>query len=213
MSQWYEACETFSKLAGKKPSYRDFLCRYCGPEFEGSRSQIVSFTKKLKEYKEGKLKPTEVKRRTQPRYPAVEEKLIKYIECLDNTYKREKYSFVTLKERAKKYAEQLGIQDFEASYSWISNTLRRAGMVEIKLHGGANELTPEELAICDDEIDELETINDEAVQNDTFSYMEAKAVIHKLLRSSSALRVSESDNIHLHRYLRSLTAANAARSR
>jgi hypothetical protein len=59
MNDWYHACEAYS-AKGKKPKMKDFLrSDESGPNFFGTKSEVVGLSNKLKLYREDKVKPTD----------------------------------------------------------------------------------------------------------------------------------------------------------
>jgi hypothetical protein len=106
----------------------------------------VSFCRYFKRFKSGNLHPSESIRTKASSFPDVETKLIAYIDLRARYYKRDKcgVSHSLLKEKAKKFAEDLNIQDFNASNGWLQKTFKRYGKVAIALHGEADDIPIEE---------------------------------------------------------------------
>jgi hypothetical protein len=140
MNDWFQACQGYNGTDNHK-EYLRLL-----PKFSGTHSEAVSFGKKLKQYKEGKLKPSESKKMRPSHFPNIEEKLVAYIDLRAKFYKRDKcgLSWQLLKIKAQKFADDLGMNDFKASDGWLNRTLKRSGKIGISLHGEADDMVPEE---------------------------------------------------------------------
>ena len=143
---WFIVCQTYDQLA-TQVTVREFLrSADSGSNFSGTNSEVVSFSRHFKRYKSGHLQPSESIRIKTSSFPDVESKLIAYIELRARYYKRDKYgvSHSLLKEKAKKFAEDLNIKDFNASNGWLHRTLKRHGKIGIALHGEADDISIEE---------------------------------------------------------------------
>ena len=90
-AEWYIVCQIYQQLPDPKPTHKQFLMSArSGKLFEGTQSEIVSFGRKLKEFKSGNLKPSEIKKRKQSEFPEVEEKLVAYLDLRATNYLRDK---------------------------------------------------------------------------------------------------------------------------
>jgi DDE superfamily endonuclease/Tc5 transposase DNA-binding domain len=146
LTDWYNACKAYHELT-TKVKVLDFLrSADSGPNFFGTDSEKVGFSKKYKQYKEGKLQPYDSNRKKPSVYPNVEEKLVAYIDLRARYYKRDKcgLSWSLLKVKASKFADDLGIDSFKASDGWLTRTLKRHGKIGINLHGEADDMLPEQ---------------------------------------------------------------------
>jgi hypothetical protein len=126
---WFIVCQTYDQLASKA-NVRTFLqSAESGTNFSGTNSEVVSFCRYFKRFKSGNLHPSESIRTKASSFPDVETKLIAYIDLRARYYKRDKcgVSHSLLKEKAKKFAEDLNNQDFNASNGWLQKTFKRYG--------------------------------------------------------------------------------------
>ena len=99
-------------------------------------------------FKTGTLLPNSNKRKCLGKYVNVEMKLVIYINHCARLYKQDKcgLSWSCLQENACTYAldeESDEYQQFDASPGWISNLLKRHGMIVVNLHGKAEEIDEE----------------------------------------------------------------------
>ena len=113
----------------------------------GTINQRQSFSRMLKKFRSGTLKPLPGKREMTRKFVQVEERLIHYINLRTEKYKRDKcgLSWMLLKEKTMKWGNELGLEAFQASNGWITNTLRRYGITRVTLHDEANDLTDEDV--------------------------------------------------------------------
>jgi Tc5 transposase DNA-binding domain/DDE superfamily endonuclease len=116
-----------------------------GPASVVLLSEVVSFCKKMKAFEEGKLKPSDGFRKKPSQYPEVETKIIQYLDLRAGLYKRDKcgVSWELLRLKAIKFANELGIQNFKASSGWLTLTMKRHNKIGIRLHGEADDLSPD----------------------------------------------------------------------
>jgi DDE superfamily endonuclease/Tc5 transposase DNA-binding domain len=146
LKDWYIACRRYVELEsqGKAPSYGKYLSsdELSDPRFKGTAAEQSSFSKKLKKFKEGKLKPSDNKREKPSQFPNLEEKLIAYINLRAAYYKYDKcgVSYGLLKAKAYKFAKEMEIDGFQASNGWLHNTLKRHGKIGVSLHGEADTI-------------------------------------------------------------------------
>ena len=147
---WYNAVVLFHKIKDKHSfSQAGFLrSPLSGDKFDGNRSQEGSFSAKLKAYKKGELKSSPMKRVCIGRYEDVEVMLVKYIDLRSRNYTFDKcgLSRHILHVKAREYAQKCGhpADEFKASDGWISNVLKRNGIVGVNLHGEASEMNEAE---------------------------------------------------------------------
>lgn len=145
--EWYQACEKYLKLTSKISQRKFLQSELSGPNFTGTESEVVSFNKKLKRFKEGELKPNEMMRTVASKFPNVEKKLIGYLDLRSKLYQQDKCgcSWLMMQEKALLFASQENIpeSDFKASPHWIQSTLRRHNYTSVKLHGEASDMDPE----------------------------------------------------------------------
>jgi Tc5 transposase DNA-binding domain/DDE superfamily endonuclease len=147
MKDWYIVCKTFEERPNKVVRAKEFLVSDAsGSKFSGTRSESSSFTKQLKQYRLGNLQPSDSKKGRVASFPDVESKLVAYINLRATYYKRDKcgLSWDLLRVKAAKFANDLGIEDFKASNGWLNNTLKRHGKIGIRLHGEADDISPNE---------------------------------------------------------------------
>ena len=112
-NEWAMCCKTF--LDGPKMSQKAFLeSEFSEPEFSGTPSEIVTFSKKLKAFKNGEIKVEAIdfKRKAEEKFTEIENKLIAYMKLRSKAYVKDKceISWNVLKEKAMSYATKLGIQ-------------------------------------------------------------------------------------------------------
>ena len=155
-NEWAMLCKKY--VNGPKMTQKAFLeSDASGPNFSGTSSEIVSFSKRLKAYKSGDLKVEAVDfvRKSEGKFTEVEEKIITYIKLRSASYHKDKLglSFDFLKEKASKYAKEIGLDEgeFKASSGWLTRCLNRANLTGLKLHGEASEMPPEERKAIMDE--------------------------------------------------------------
>ena len=121
-----------------------------GPNFSRTASEIVTFQKKLKAFKEGtlKVKAVNFKRKSEGKFKEVEEKLIAHMKLRAKKFCKDELglSWNFLLAKATGFAQTLGIEEgeFKASAGWLDKCLKRNGMVGIKLHGEAMEMPEQE---------------------------------------------------------------------
>lgn len=152
-NRWAMCCKTY--LDGPKMSQKAFLeSELSGPEFSGTSSEIVTFSKKLKAFKNGELKVEAVdfKRKAEGRFKEIEDKVVAYMKLRAKAYVKDKcgLSWNLLKEKATGYAAKLGIpeNDFKASDGWLEGVLKRSSMTGTKLHGEAMEMDAEQRIVA-----------------------------------------------------------------
>jgi hypothetical protein len=145
---WFCACETFASLNVKLSQAQFLKSTLSGPLFQGTRSEQCSFSANLKKYNKGELKNVEKKRIRVRHFAAVEVKLVEYLKLRELKYKQDKLgiSWLLMIEKCKKWAEDLGVQDFKASNGWLNNTLKFHGIERIRLHGEADDLSDQEVS-------------------------------------------------------------------
>ena len=170
---WYNACRTYKELvatrnsnnnddadnedntgtgtAATKMSQVDFLrSELSGPLFSGTNSEMVGFSRMLKDYESGKLTHdnTEgsVRRRRQGEYPLVEKILLAYVDLRAGNIHREKWgtTWAFLGELSSEIAKKLGITDFKGSNGWVSNVLKRGKKKFIEFQGEEDGLSSED---------------------------------------------------------------------
>ena len=160
--QWHDACKTYRDLqkGGNKMTQKGFLIsELSGDSFSGTPSEIVSFSRMLKEFDSGTLRPNiQAKRRSTGKFDAVEKKLVEYLDLRARLHQHDKLglSYDIMRSKALQFAEQLGVTDFLASNGWIQNVLRRSGKARVVLHGEAGELSESEARKTIDEWKEKE---------------------------------------------------------
>ena len=76
----------------------------------------------------------------------VELKLCAYLRIRSERYKTDKcgVSWLLLMEKCKKWADQLGHNNFSASDGWLNATMKRHGFTRINLHGEADDMADDE---------------------------------------------------------------------
>ena len=81
LSDWYTLCDNYSNMSYKISQAKFLSSELSGPKFSGNRSEQVSFGKHLKQYSLGELRPNsgKKKRKSNPQFPEIEEKLVQYI--------------------------------------------------------------------------------------------------------------------------------------
>ena len=131
---WFRACHTYSTHpACKKMSYADFLrSPFCPPEIGGyNHSTRRAFSKKLKEYQNKTLNPSDTgKRMKSGRYPYLEQKLVNYIR--ERQKEQLAVNWSEMKGKVRDWIEEIedekernSYDDFQISDGWISNILKR----------------------------------------------------------------------------------------
>ena len=122
---WFRICQTYSELpVGPKQkimSQKAFLASKLTPDtFSGTPSELSSFARYLKLYKNGDLTPTrQIRARARPLKP-LETALVEYLQSCES-----KQSWEMIRQKALEFASSLGFYDFKASTGWISKTLHR----------------------------------------------------------------------------------------
>ena len=147
LNHWYEVCEIYRKKLKVKMSLAQFLkSDHTSEQFDGSKSQQVSFGKYLKKFDNGELKPIPMKRQRERKYVQVEQKLKMYLNLRSEKYKRDKcgISWNLIREKCLCWAKEFGFDDFKVSAGWIQNTLKIHNLKQIKLHGEAADMSMEE---------------------------------------------------------------------
>ena len=111
-------------------------------------SECQSFSRYLKQFKAGTLKPSANVRTKARKYVDIETKLIEYVDLRAQQFGRTKcgLNWLHMKEKCEKWAEAAGHEHFQVSAGWINDTLKRNNRVAVKLHGEAAELPEEECA-------------------------------------------------------------------
>ena len=145
------------KLSSRKKGYGSFPPTKCAvsvffaDKFSGTASEVVAFSTKLKAFKKGELKVEAVdfQRKREGKFPEVEGKIIDYLKLRAKSFAKDKLgvSFLFLKEKAMMFAQQLGVEGFSASTGWLTNTLKRAGLVGVKLHGEGMDIPHSHLSL------------------------------------------------------------------
>jgi hypothetical protein len=143
---WYAACESYC-LHHSHMTHRAFLqsthyheCQELG---SATKSQIVSFGKKLRLYQSNHLTPSARKRQKTAQYTEVEDRLVAFIrlqrhnqsltsaKTTTNIKSTVQLSWKYLQERALGYAEMERhkqpekYRDFKASNGWLGRVLKR----------------------------------------------------------------------------------------
>jgi hypothetical protein len=78
---WYELCNTFETSYSNKMTQKDFLdSDHSGALINNSQSNQQSFSRMLKWYRSGELKPSQKRQSIALPYQEIEEKLVKYIQ-------------------------------------------------------------------------------------------------------------------------------------
>lgn len=122
LNQWYEVCEIYRKKLKVKMSMAQFLkSDHTSKQFDGRKSQQVSFGKYLKKFDNGELKPIPMKRQRERKYVQVEQKLKMYLNLRSEKYKRDKcgISWNLICKKCLCWAKEFGFDDFKVSAGWI----------------------------------------------------------------------------------------------
>jgi len=105
-----------------------------GPMFTGGLSEQNSFSKKLRDFKAGKLTGTSKKRVRISKYHEIEERLLRYIELRSRSYQVDKCG-LSLEQRLLQWASEMDQQiykDFQASSGFISRVLKDNKIIGVK---------------------------------------------------------------------------------
>ena len=129
MEDWYHACQKFLECKKKNGflTRKAFLeSKASGDKFSGHLIEQQSFGRYLKKFENGELKPTNQKRSRQRRFKSIEEKMFEHLEFRVSAFKRARcgLSWAAVQKKCKEYADELGMNEFQASPGWIADTLR-----------------------------------------------------------------------------------------
>jgi hypothetical protein len=242
LNEWYNVCKAYDELTTKVTMTQFLESKDSGPNFSGTHSEKVSFSKKYKEYKEGKLQPSDGKRKKPSSFPEVEKKLIAYIELRARFYKRDKcgLSWSLLMSMLKVKVTETSLDCVHTAYALQGSFVAEQEQFTEEDYNCMIEnwiCVEDELevinAVCEDEIEELERNTNLAAnhnvedddepdpqpmeidsdESNLFSYVEAVEVLGRLQKSAPKLGISEASTVHIDRLLRALHSGNAKKAR
>ena len=58
INDWYDACQAYERLTSKVKVKEFLLSAESGPNFSGTDSEAVSFSRQLKKFRSGELQPS-----------------------------------------------------------------------------------------------------------------------------------------------------------
>jgi len=150
LSLWYEVCANYVK---NYPSMKqaDFL----RSDVSGPQVNLVhkmSFSRRLRDYRNGTLKPSDNYKANKVRYPKVEEKLVQFLKLRQELYKLDKRVGVSWQQLAQKCLEWAAEEEdpiyrnFMASPGFIEKVLKRNNFDGISLDGESNKNSNSEVS-------------------------------------------------------------------
>jgi hypothetical protein len=161
---WYHLCQQYTALAAadSKLTQRDFLRGPAsGDAVSGSPSECTSFSRYFRLYQQGKLAPTDGRRKRASKFPALEQKLVAYVkqraslvhsviqgngdDSSHSSTSRQQVGLTCAALQgqclawAARMENQEDVEGFVASYTWIQNCLKRHGLRAVYSSDAKNE--------------------------------------------------------------------------
>lgn len=147
---WYRICQIYVELPNnvkeRKMSMRAFLASSLSPStFTGTKSELVSFARYVKQFHAGDLEPTRHKRQRKRELKPLEIQLEKHLK------RSGLQSWASIRAKALEFATDLGFTDFKASTGWISKFLQRYDLQ----HVVQNNRAPPQFSTVKEHFDDL----------------------------------------------------------
>ena len=150
LEEWYMICRKYRQLHQESPELKQAVFLWSpesGEKIMGTLQQRQTFSRYLRQYDSGKLRPSQKRRNMTRKFVDIERKLINYLDMRERSYKLDKcgISWVVLQNKSLQYADLLGYEEgeFAASPGWIANTLKIYNKISVLCHGESNEMTDE----------------------------------------------------------------------
>ena len=147
-AEWYKVCHDYVNLPTIMAKSKFLKSDLTSEKFSGTPSEQVSFGNKLKQYHSGDLSldDGDRKRKRKPMYPEIEKKMVEYIQLRAASYTTDTLglSWNLMQAKARQYAKDLNVENFQASDGWLDNVLKRNDLVGIKMHGEAGDMSDDE---------------------------------------------------------------------
>jgi hypothetical protein len=127
--EWFALCELYV-LRFPKMAHSEFLASdVSGDIVSGSKSECVSFGRRLKLFRNGELIPLDVKRLRPPQYEALEAQLVAYLRTQRAHWMADAANiWQHLLSRSAEWAHEMDdpiYREFKASPGWLKGVLKR----------------------------------------------------------------------------------------